>query len=168
MSCKEIAKMHPAMGTHAQGLVVRARIENDWDTQKEEYIRNLHNGAREAVEKVSLESIRLSASAMAAFHLLTEQKFNKFLSTGDPESLGDWKDFSFQKYRQFMEIIQSWMGENGSSKKGSTLVRITEDTPKQLPNEQVVEALPAVPQDKPLTPQDASALLDAMLKGAAK
>jgi hypothetical protein len=162
-STTEIAKLHPSFGTIAHPLVVRARVDYDWDAQREQYITDLMSGARRSVEKSTLESLQLASDGMAVYHRLVGGKFRKFLETENPEDLGEWKDFSFGKYRQMIELLQTLMlqaqGAKGTPTRASMVVE----------DERVVEGeAPRISSDKPVTSSDATALLEAMLKGATK
>jgi hypothetical protein len=83
-SCDEIARLNPGFNL---GIIIRARIENDWDSQKALYIKQLLEGVRERVKQAELEAVEYSIHRIAAEHKLKGDKLKKYLQTGDPTDL---------------------------------------------------------------------------------
>lgn len=158
---EDIAKQNPNYGSMALGLVVRARIEYDWDIERDKYVRNLMACARQAVEKTTLEAVQFASDGMAVYHKLVGDKFRKFLQTGDPNSLGDFKDMSFKAYKDMVELLQKLTGQDAAKKGPPTELVLRTDSPATItiPNQ-----MPQVAPDKPLTPEDAQAMLGFLLK----
>lgn len=115
-SCHEIARLNPAYGL---GLIIKARVEHDWDGQKDRYVGDLLSGIREKVQKTQLEAISFASDGMAVFHKLLGEKFKKFLQSGDASVLGDFKDMSFKTYKELLENMIKLTGQGGDNKKVS-------------------------------------------------
>jgi hypothetical protein len=163
----EIARQNPSLGVMGPGLMARARVEFDWDAQRDAYINSLMSSARRGCEKTTLEAIQLMSDGMAAYHLLVGEKFRTFLRTGDPEDLGEWKEFSFQKYRQMLETLQALTGQvQAAAKQAPTFA---ESTPEPE-STKVVEgqSLPKLVANQPVTPKDAATMLEFLLKDEKK
>lgn len=139
-NCEEIAKLNPAFGL---GIIVKARIEHDWDGQKEQYITTLFANIKEKIQKNQLEAIEFSALSMAVFHKLWSTKFKKFLQTGNESELGDLKGMSFKVYKDISENIMKLTGQ---------------DKKQQVISGEVVHKI-EVPTSKAITPKEASHIL---------
>jgi hypothetical protein len=157
----EIARQNPGMGSAGLGLLVRARVEFDWDAQRDAYINSLMSSARRGCEKATLESIQMMSDGMAAYHLLVGERFRTFLRTGNPEDLGDWKDtFSFQKYRQMLETLQALTGQVQAAAKSSPTYVESDSEPRTVNG---IEP-PQLMANQPVTPKDAATMLEFLLR----
>jgi hypothetical protein len=94
------------------GIIVKARIDFDWDGKKEEYINNLFSTIKEKTTQTQLEAIEFSATSMAVFHKLWNTRFKKFLQTGDESELGDLKNMSFKVYKEISEGLLKLTGQD--------------------------------------------------------
>lgn len=108
-SCEEIAKLNPGFGL---GIIVKARIDFDWDGQKDQYINNLFDNIKEKIQRNQLEAIEFSTLSMSVFHKLWSTKFKKFLQTGDEKELGDVKGMSFKVYKDISENLLKLTGQD--------------------------------------------------------
>lgn len=84
ISCDEISRINPGFNL---GIIIRARIENDWDSQKALYTKQLLEGVRERVKQVELEAVEYAIHRMSAEHKLKGDRLKKFLQSGDPADL---------------------------------------------------------------------------------
>lgn len=148
---QEIAKLNPSMGTLGFPLIVRAKVDFDWQGQREMLGKNLMDGCRIAVEKTTLEAIRLATDGMAAFHLLVGDKFKKFLQSGNPDDLGEWKDFSFDKYRKMIELVVTLTGRAATLPQNHQV-----DVSVRVDNAKTVEG-------QRVTPTDAAQMIEMLL-----
>jgi len=139
-SCEDIAKLNPAFGL---GIIVKARVDYDWDSKKEEYITALFTNIKEKIQKNQLESIEFNILAGTVFQKLWSTKFKKFLQTGDEKELGDLKGMSFKVYKDISENIMKLTGQ---------------DKKQQVVSGEVIHKV-EVPANKPLSPKDASSIL---------
>jgi hypothetical protein len=151
-TCEDILNQNPALGL---GIIVKARIEHDWDLQRDQHTKVLMESVGTMVKKATLESIQFAHDGMAVFHRLAGTRFKKYLQTGEERDLGDWKDMSFKTYREFVELIQKLTGQDVSKQQMSGEIRhVVEST--------VDDALPA---DRPVSSLEAAGLLK-LLGGA--
>jgi hypothetical protein len=158
-TCEEIAKLNPAFGL---GIIVRARIDNDWDTARDEHLEHLMANIRQVAQAKQLGSIRFVSTALAAFERMAGEKFQRYLQTGDITQLGEWKDMNFKQYKELIELILKLTGqENSTTKKvtGDVLHRhVVEDSAQPI----------TVRADRPMTVVEADSMLkrlDDGLKG---
>lgn len=164
----EIARQNPSLGLMGPGLMVRARVEFDWDAQRDAYINSLMSSARRGCEKTTLEAIQLMSDGMAAYHLLVGEKFRTFLRTGNPDDLGEWKDtFSFEKYRKMLDTLQALTGQVQAAAKQSPT--FAEATPAPGPTQTIEgQSLPKLVANQPVSPKDAATMLEFLLKDEKK
>jgi len=94
------------MGSLALGLVVRARIEFDWDLQRDEHSRELMAQVRLGAMQAVQESVRFSADGMAVFHRLVGDRFRQFLQSGDKEDLSELGNMPMSLYFRFADAIR--------------------------------------------------------------
>lgn len=113
-TCEEIAKLNPAFGL---GIIIKARVDHDWDRQREEHIQGLLASIRQTVQKTQLEGIRFVSDAITAYQKLAGEKFQRYLQTGKVEELGDLKDMSFKTYKDLLELMMKLTGQSTESKK---------------------------------------------------
>ncbi len=112
-SCEEIAKLNPGFGL---GIVVKARLDHHWDDLRNEHMLELMKGIRSRVQQSHLEAVVFAADAMAVYHKLMGDKFKKFLQTGDPAELGEFKNASFRTYKDFVDMLLKLTGQDGAKK----------------------------------------------------
>lgn len=152
-SVSDLVKQNPNYGSLGLGLIVRARIEYNWDEEREKYIQSLMSSVRQTVEKVTLESIQFASDGMAVFHRLAGDRFKKYLQTGDVSTLGDFRDMSFKNYKDFVELLQKLTGQDIQKQK-------SEITVLQQPSERTVVAESIA--DRPIEASEAAVLLSLM------
>lgn len=146
-TCDEIAQQNPAYGL---GLVCKARIDYDWDGQREQYIKKLMDSVADTVQKATLEGIQFAADGMAMFHRMAGKRFRKYLQTDNEADLGDWKDMTFKSYKEMVELFMKLTGHDEKDKKISGTVRHVVET---------AEGAPALAADRPVSPSEAASLL---------
>ena len=153
---EEIARQNPALGGQGLGLIVRARLEYDWDAEREKHTRDLMSATRLALEKATLDGIQFASDGMAVFHRMVGDRFRKYLQTGDSDHLGDLKDMSLRTYRAFVDLLKE-------------LSTPPEDPRRKAPSIAALAvvngiATPGLPAafSGPVTPETAAALLEAL------
>lgn len=110
-SVQEIHKLNPAF---PYGAILRARVEYDWDEQKDKYIRNLQSGVFERMVHTQLEAVSFLASVMSVTHKKYGDAFKKYLQTGDESEL---KGFDVGSIRSYKDVIESLLKISGQEKK---------------------------------------------------
>lgn len=155
-TCEEIAKLNPAFGL---GIIVRARIDNDWDTQRDQHLEHLMLNIRQVAQAKQLGSIRFVSDALAAFEKLAGEKFQRYLQSGDASQLGEFKDMSFKQYKELIELILKLTGQEGATTKkvtGDVLHRhVVEDNAQPV----------SVRGDRPMSVGEADTLLKRLDSG---
>lgn len=107
---QDLAKQNSNFGKDALGLIVRARIEFDWDEQRDQHTRDLMRSAQITVEKNTLEGIQFAADGMAVFHKMVGDRFRKYLQTGEEHHLGDFKTMGIKNYKDLVELMMKMTG----------------------------------------------------------
>lgn len=153
-STEEILRLNPNFGALGLGLIVRARIEHDWDLQREKYVAELMGTVRQTVEKATLETIQLAVDGIAVYRKLVGDKFKRYLQSGDVDDLGDMKDMSFKQFKDMVSIMKELTSNSGAAPT-TVIHRVQSDS--DVVDAQVVPELPA---DRPATPEEAARMLE--------
>lgn len=113
-TCEEIARLNPSFGL---GIIVRARVDFDWDRQRDEHIQHLLDNIRSVVQTTQLEAVQFVAEGLAVYRKMAGSKFQKYLQSGKEEDLGDFKDMSFKTYKELLELLLKLTGQETTTKK---------------------------------------------------
>lgn len=126
-STEEIAKLNPAFGL---GIIVRARVEHDWDRLRKEHVEHLLDNIRQVVQTTQLEAVQFVAEGLAVYRKMAGEKFQRYLQSGKIEDLGDFKDMSFKTYKDLLELLLKLTGQEPAKKvQGVVEHRHTVETP---------------------------------------
>lgn len=69
--------------------IVWARIKDEWDTQKDDYLKKLQEGIKDKLIKAKLEAAGLMADVLIVASKQQGEKLKKYLATGDVSHLKD-------------------------------------------------------------------------------
>jgi hypothetical protein len=155
-TCEEIAKLNPAFGL---GIIVRARIDNDWDSARDAHLEHLMANIRQVAQQKQLGSIRFVADALAAFEKQAGEKFQRYLQTGDASQLGEWQHMSLKQYKELIELILKLTGQESSTTK-----KVTGDVLHRHVVEEASSPI-TVRADRPMTTTEADSLLKRLDEG---
>lgn len=159
-STEEIQRLNPNYGSLGLGLIVRARIEHDWDRLRDEYIADLMSTVKQTVEKSALESIQFAADGMAVYRKLVGDRFKRYLQTGNPEDLGEFKEMSFKTYKDLIGIMHQLTSANPTPQQPQRTTYVASEP-------DVVEAELVRPQlaaDRPVEAAEAARMLEFLVK----
>lgn len=152
-TCEEIAKLNPAFGL---GIIVRARVEHDWDQQRLDHVQHLLDNIRQVVQTAQLGAVQFVAEGLAVYQKMAGEKFQKYLQSGKIEDLGDFKDMSFKTYKDLLEMLLKLTGQDANKKvSGVVEHRHTVEAPPQ-----------ATRVDRPMSAGDANDFLARFDKGS--
>lgn len=156
MSCQEIAKLNVGFDV---GAIVKAKVDLSWDEQRQKYMEDLSDSVRQAAAKASLETIHFASDALSVFHKLAGQKFRRYLQTGNEAELGDFSKMGFKTYKDFVELLMKLTGQDINKKQvvGQVLHTHKMEQPK---GEKVIDLKAITESNEPMSPEEASALLD--------
>lgn len=115
-SLKEIQALNKA---YSLGMIVDARLRYDWDTQKEDYARDLFLKVRERASQAHAESIHHLIDRLSATHKLTGDKLQRFIQTGDESLIAGMNLSSMTNYGKIVQLLMSMLGQD--SKKGASI-----------------------------------------------
>lgn len=148
-SCEEISKLNPSFGL---GIIVKAKVDNDWDTARDQHLTDLMSNIRQVAQHTQLGAIRFVSDGLAVYQKLAGEKFERYLQSGDASQLGDFKDMSFRQYKELLELLLKLTGQDGTNKKVSGDV---------VHRHVVEEATPTVQRipNKPMTSTEAESFL---------
>lgn len=108
---EEIRNLNPGFKL---GIIVKARIEHEWDKHKSEYIQTLLTQTRESVQKTQLEAIRFASDGMTVYQKVLGNAFKKYLQSGDEADLGPHKDqISIRNYKEYVALMLQLTGQDG-------------------------------------------------------
>lgn len=145
-TCEEIAELNPG---YTLGMVVQARLENDWDIRRKEYTESLMDNVGQRAKQVQLEAVHFIADALSVMHRKHGDKFKKYLQTGDESHLGGHLSFigsmGIKHYKVLIELLKEATGQterktvNGEvlhlhqvDQSGGAPLAVTEDNAEDL------------------------------------
>ena len=144
-TCEEIQALNKGISL---GTIVRARIDFNWDQKRQEHFQGLFDRARTQAQQLTLESLSFLGDLLTAYHRSDKEKFQRFIQTADPDELKGTLALTgsgFKLYQAVLELIMKITGQD-ATKTQNVNVHHTVET-----------GAPKV--DRPLTPEEASALL---------
>ena len=136
-SCEDIQRLSP--NGFSLGAIVRARIDNDWDSQLEEHQRILIENAKDKVNQVTLETIDRVLAELSASNKAVKERALKYIQTGDEKYLEGTGIGSVKHLVQMTEILSRLTGQDS---KKSTIVTVQDDRAKTVEGETVEPAGP--------------------------
>ena len=149
-TCDEIAKLNPAYGL---GIIVRARIDFNWDLARDEHLENLLTNIKQVAQQSQLGAIRFVSDGLAVYQRLVGEKFERYLQSGDADQLGEFKDMGFKQYKELLELLLKLTGQEGATTKkvsGDVLHRhVVEQSSQEI----------SVRVNKPMSSEDADSFL---------
>lgn len=129
-SCEEIAKLNSSFGL---GIIVKARIDFDWDQQRLDHAKRLLDDIRQVVQTTQLEAVQFVAEGLAVYRKMAGEKFQKYLQSGKIEDLGDFQNMTFKNYKDLLEMLLKLTGQEQPKKvQGFVEHRHTVETPPQV------------------------------------
>lgn len=150
-TCEEIARLNPSFGL---GIVVRARVDFDWDQQRLDYVQHLLDNMRQVVQTAQLSAVQFVAEGLAVYQKQAGAAFQKYLQSGKEEDLGNFRDMNFKTYKELLELLMKLTGQQPAQKvQGVVEHRHTVETPG-----------PAIQINQPMTALAATDFLAALDK----
>ena len=126
-STKDIQKMNQGFKL---GLIVKARVEHDWDKYKAEYIETLMSHTKNTVQKAQLEAVRFAADGMAVYHKVLGEAFKKYLQTGNKDDLGEHSSqINIRNYREYVSLLMQLTGQDNSKKVSGEITHKVQNGP---------------------------------------
>ena len=109
VDCAEIARLNPGFDV---GAILKARIDHEWDRRREEYLGGLYSQANDRLRQIGVESLQFMGLALAAAHKDMGEHLKKYLMSGDPKDLGDFRIMSFRTYKEVVETLVKLTGQD--------------------------------------------------------
>ena len=156
-SCESIAQLNHQFGSASLGMIVRARVENDWDRKRAEYLEDLMGGVHLRLRQITSESFNFVSDLLAAAHKYHGEKIRRFIQKGD---LSETENAIFTEnissYTKLIELILKLSGQDNN--KRQTIGGVVE-------HKHILEALPVTSSNRPMTTEEASLVLKAIEGG---
>lgn len=121
---KEIHRLNKAFPYEA---ILIARVSNDWDKEKDDYLSKLQENIKEKLLKSQLESINFLSDLLSATHKKHGDKLKKFLSSGNEKDLeGAMTVDSISQLLKVIEGLNKITGQD-KTKNNDTTVNVNID-----------------------------------------
>lgn len=106
----DIQKINPQFSL---GMIVRARIDGDWDSKRETHIADLLEGIKDRVQHTQLEAVNFACDLLSAVHKMQGDKIKKYLQTGDEADLeGAGLNLGLKTYETVIRLLLELTGQN--------------------------------------------------------
>lgn len=121
---KEIHRLNKAFPYES---ILIARIDNNWDEEKEDYLNKLQQNIKDKLLKSQLESINFLSDLLSATHKKHGDKIKKFLSSGNEKDLDG--TISVDSVSQLLKVIEGLNKITGQdkSKNNDTTINVNID-----------------------------------------
>lgn len=130
------------------GAIVKARVDLGWDEKREVYLDLLHDSTKLKAGKTQLEAIDFATNFMSVYHKMFNDKFKKYLQTGNPADLGDFEHMSFKQYKDNVEMLLKLTGQDTKQQVSGTITHkmadVGTDTVKTISPQEAAEILKTI------------------------
>jgi hypothetical protein len=106
-SCEDIAAQNPGLNL---GSVARARVDGNWDERRDQYTSGLLTDSAASLRQTAAESLNFLSLVLAVAHKEHGERLRRYLVTGDPKDLGDFRINNFSSYKLIIETIARLVG----------------------------------------------------------
>ncbi len=96
--------------TFSLGQIVAARIEGDWDELRRDHLEQLLKSTSLKVQQATLESAEFVCDLLAVANKEHGDKLRRYLQSGDPKELGDFRISSLAGLKMAIETLQKLTG----------------------------------------------------------
>jgi hypothetical protein len=107
ISCQEIVKLNKGLEI---GQVLKARVEGGWDKARDKYAASLLTESGDLLRQTAAESLQFLSLMLAVVHKEQGEKLKKYLSTGDPSELGDFRISNMAGYQRLIATLAQLVG----------------------------------------------------------
>lgn len=108
-TCEEIRRLNEAL---TLGDIVAARLAGKWDERRDEHLDRLLNETSLRVQQVTMETADFVCDLLAAANKEHGDRLRRYIQTGDPKELGDFKIDSLQGLGKAIEMLQALTGQS--------------------------------------------------------
>jgi hypothetical protein len=108
----EIHRLNPALSL---GQIVEARISGNWDARRDEYLDKLLTETATNVQRASLEAATFISDLLTVANKEHGDKLKRYLQTGNPKELGDFKIDNLTQLKVAIETLQKLTGADKKS-----------------------------------------------------
>lgn len=110
-TCRTIQKLNPMF---SYGQILHARVRDNWDEQRDLYLKDLFEGTRKRLIQTKAESAEFLSDVLKAVHTLDGDKIKRFLQTKDPKELEGVRILpsSGKSYKELVEALGKIVGDD--------------------------------------------------------
>lgn len=148
-SCEEIQALNKGISL---GIVVRARIDFEWDDRRDAHFEALRLQARTYAQNLTLESVAFLGDLLNAFHKHDRAKFQRFIQTGNAEEFAGallLTSANLKTYQGLLDMVMKITGQDSTK---------TQNIHGVVEHHHTVDS--PIPQAaRPLTPEEAVAVI---------
>lgn len=149
VDCNEISRINN--GNYLVEQILEARVRDQWDERRNEYLDSLFGGIVQKVSQAQAEAVEFLADMLAVAHKMHGHKLKEYLQTGDEKKLGDFKINGWQNYKGVVDSLLKITGQDRDRDPGAP------KTPKDLQPTTPASA----PQAQRLLPAGGVQIIDA-------
>lgn len=102
-TCHEI---HAQFPEYPIGAILLARVQNNWDKQKDEYRKSLELEIVGAVKNARVESVKMIADLIAATNVSWKNQLMKYLANPDKEKAPEFLPKSMSQYGSLATLLK--------------------------------------------------------------
>lgn len=115
-SCESIASINHQFGNASLGMIIRARLENEWDKKRQEYVQDLMENIGSKVKQTTMESANFVSDMMAAINKYYGSRYRKYIQTGNEEDLDGIELPSMTFYPKVVEMLLKLTGQDNNKR----------------------------------------------------
>ena len=104
-SCTDITRMFPE---YSLGLIVHAKVSNQWDNSKEELSSMIKESSINQAEAVKIDSIRFLSELLTATHVKWRKDVLRYLANPDREKAPDCLPNSLSSYKDTVRALDEF------------------------------------------------------------
>jgi hypothetical protein len=154
LGCDAIAVLNPGLSL---GMVCCARVDGRWDERRDQYTAELLSETNGLLRQTAAEALQFLSLVLAVAHREHGEKLKKYLASGNPDDLGDFRIESFGNYKSVIETVAKLVGADQSR---TVTHRMVGGAEQKMEDVGIVGALSGR-----LTPKQAELMRAAMEKG---
>lgn len=112
---EEIHKLNPQF---EWGAIIHARLRDRWDKRRSEFTNQAYDTIRHKVVKAQMDAIEMASNLLTVTAKKNNDKFLRFLQTGDAKELQDTMEL--KNLKQFKDAVETLQKLTGQDKKPET------------------------------------------------
>lgn len=145
-SCDDIVRLNRG---YSLGQICQARVENEWDKRRDEYLQDLFAGVRSILQQSTMESVRFISDQLAAVHKKFGESARRYVQSGDDK---DFNTFGIDDIRSYKNAVETLQKITGQEKK-----------PEKVEHNHRHEVVPVAPVHRAMNSAEASQIIKSVV-----